>query len=169
MFEGEYHHTWCFAHVNQLVARAFVGQFEVKEVSAEDSDVLVNEDVRALVELAENLEEEERETRRARAWEMSGEEAMLDGLDEDEEDDDEEWLSEVASLSDEEREDFEHAICPVKMALVKVSGARSHAGTGQEPYDQWGPHRFGSFPSKLSTRPPNCSPYGAPSLKQRSF
>ncbi|EJF62535.1 hypothetical protein DICSQDRAFT_18968, partial [Dichomitus squalens LYAD-421 SS1] len=27
-FEGTFHHTRCFAHVNQLVARSFVGQFD---------------------------------------------------------------------------------------------------------------------------------------------
>ncbi|KAI1785792.1 hypothetical protein LXA43DRAFT_844179, partial [Ganoderma leucocontextum] len=27
-FEGAFHHTRCFAHVNQIVARGFVGQFD---------------------------------------------------------------------------------------------------------------------------------------------
>lgn len=120
-FEGEFHHTRCFAHVTQLVARGFVRQFEVQQVQAEEVDGLVDADVRALLELAENLEEEEREARRARQGEDGVDDELKDELDSSAEEDSEEWVSELASLSEDERKEFEKNIRPVKMALVKVS------------------------------------------------
>ncbi|PIL28879.1 hypothetical protein GSI_08925 [Ganoderma sinense ZZ0214-1] len=119
-FEGEYHHTRCFAHVTQLVARGFVGQFEVKGVKGEDVDGLVDDDVHALLKLAENMDEEEREAKRIREREHGGDKELEEGWDDSVEEDDEEWVSEVASLTDEEREEYEKQIRPVKMALVKL-------------------------------------------------
>ncbi|KAI1789287.1 hypothetical protein LXA43DRAFT_893111, partial [Ganoderma leucocontextum] len=44
-FKGAFHYMRCFTHVNQLVARSFVGQFDVQQVNTEDIDALVDDDV----------------------------------------------------------------------------------------------------------------------------
>ncbi|KAM5539814.1 hypothetical protein V8D89_006627 [Ganoderma adspersum] len=119
-FEGKYHHTRCFAHVIQLVAHSFVSQFDVQQVQAEEVDVLVDDDVHALLELAKNMEEEEWEVKCARQHEDGVDEELEDELDHSAEDDNEEWLSEVASLSEDEHMDFEKKVWPVKMAMVKI-------------------------------------------------
>ena len=111
-FEGTFHHTRCFAHVVQIVARSFIGQFDVKAIKAEEIDTIVDADVRALVQLAEGADKEEQETREKSDVETTGESMM---------DTETEWVDEVATLTDEEREEFEAKVRPIKMTLVKVS------------------------------------------------
>ena len=153
-FEGTFHHTCCFAHVNQIVARSFVGQFDVKPVKPEDIDTLMDVDAHALAALAESIEEEEQETRRARQLgegEQGSEGSEDDGGDgemqgESGKDDETEWLDEIATLTDEEREEFEAKVRPVKMALVKVS-TRAFPSIRMFAH-LWASNRFARSPSR---------------------
>ncbi|RDX40180.1 hypothetical protein OH76DRAFT_1297766, partial [Lentinus brumalis] len=69
-----------------------------------------DEDVRALLELAETMAQEDAETLAARR-EEEGEQAPLE--------DDDEWVDEIESLSPEERVEFLERIVLVKLVLAK--------------------------------------------------
>lgn len=113
-FNGDFSRTRCFLHILNLVAKSMLRQFDVKTVGdVKEGD----DDVRALLELARDLEAEERETEQERQQEQGESENA-------EEDNDEMWVDEVASLDDNEREEFEREVRPVKMVLAKVSGRR---------------------------------------------
>lgn len=84
-------------------------QFDVREATCA-LDGELDDDVRALLQLAEDLASEEAETQRDLA--EAGEESITE--------DDEEWVDEVATMDDFERDVFEDEVRPVKMVLVKV-------------------------------------------------
>ncbi len=112
-FQGDYSYTRCFLHILNLVAKAMLKQFNIAEVK--DPETLVDDDVRELAELAEELAEEERAT--------AGELQQEEGENAGELEDDEDWVDEVETLEGEEREEFERNIRPIKKVLVKVSSA----------------------------------------------
>ncbi|EIW56576.1 uncharacterized protein TRAVEDRAFT_78090, partial [Trametes versicolor FP-101664 SS1] len=86
--------------------------FDVKAVA--DVEV-VDDDVRELLELAKEIEEQVKEAR------LGGEEeGEADELDDELDDDDESWVDEVKSLTGDERKEFEKEVRPVKMVLVKI-------------------------------------------------
>lgn len=108
-FNGDYSRTRCFLHILNLVAKSMLRQFDVKAVSdVEEVDV----DVQKLLKLAEGLEAEEAAVRDEQ--DVPGE----DGVDDD---DEESWIDEVGTMNDEEQDEFEREVRPVKMVLVKVS------------------------------------------------
>lgn len=109
-FEGQYSHVRCFCHIINLIAKAMLAQFDVRGADKPDEDA--DEDVRALLKLAEDLSVEEAETRR----ELEAENGEVDI------EDDKEWVDEVATMDDFERDEFEEEVRPVKMVLVKVRG-----------------------------------------------
>ncbi|KAI0697427.1 hypothetical protein C8T65DRAFT_582730, partial [Cerioporus squamosus] len=110
-FEGQYHRVRCFAHVVNLVAKSLLRQFDAKTTGEVEGEA--DEDVRALLELAETMAQEDAETLAARR-EEEGEQAPLE--------DDDEWVDEIESLSPEERVEFLERIVPVKLVLAKVRG-----------------------------------------------
>ncbi|EJF62534.1 hypothetical protein DICSQDRAFT_12056, partial [Dichomitus squalens LYAD-421 SS1] len=77
-----------------------------------DIDTIMDPDMRDLVQLAEGIEDEERETRRVRAIEEKAQQGSGQGSDK--------WVDEIATLTDEQREEFEAKVRPVKVALVKI-------------------------------------------------
>ncbi|OJT11999.1 hypothetical protein TRAPUB_11453 [Trametes pubescens] len=109
-FNGNFSRTRCFLHILNLVAKSMLHQFDVKAVGDVEEG---NEDVRALLELARELEAEELETMQERQQEQGESESV-------EENDDKMWVDEVASLDNEEREEFEREVRPVKMVLSKM-------------------------------------------------
>lgn len=111
-FGGDFARTRCFLHILNLTAKSLIKQFDVKAVQDAEQ---VDEDVRRLLELAQELEAEETEASASREGSGVGEE------DGDELDDDDDWVDEVASLDDEERAEFEEEVRPVKMTLAKAS------------------------------------------------
>ena len=110
VFEGTFSRVRCFAHVVNLVVKSLLRQFDVRETK--DADGLVDEDVRALLELAQGMADEDVETLRDRRAEEHGVEDA---------ENDEEWVDEIATLDDWERDEFEEQVRPIKMVTVKVS------------------------------------------------
>lgn len=115
-FEGAIGHVRCFAHVVNLVAKSLLRQFDVPKARAEQ---VVDEEDRALYELAEEDEEEAP--------------AAVDGEDPDvgaggvfnppsalNVDDEDGWVDEIAAMTDEERAQFQSRVRPVRMTLTKV-------------------------------------------------
>ncbi len=111
-FQGTFARTRCFLHILNIVAKAILKQFDVKDVP--DAEALVDDDVRQLAELAQELESEEATTR-GEMREAEGEDIVPDDQD------DASWVDEVETMTDDEQEEYERSIRPVKMVLVKVS------------------------------------------------
>jgi hypothetical protein len=103
-------HTRCFLHVNNLVARTLVKQFDAPKRTAGQT----NEDDEAVIELAGDMELEDRATR-----ERLLEECMDASVEQD--DDVNGWIDEMAALPEAEREVVQNTTRPVKVVLVKVS------------------------------------------------
>ena len=103
-------HTWCFAHILNLIAKSLLKQFDIKQDEGIKDDL--NEGKQSLLALAENLEEEELIV-----------EQENDSDDGDSKDDDnlDGWVDEVEALTLEEHEDLNESIQPVKRMLVKVT------------------------------------------------
>ncbi len=110
-FEGQYHRVRCFAHIVNLSAKSMLRQFDAKKATEVEGEA--DEDVRALLELAETMAEEDAAALAARR-EEDGEDAPFE--------DDEEWVDEIETLSAEERAEFLESVVPVKLVLVKVRG-----------------------------------------------
>lgn len=108
-FEGQFHRTRCFAHIVNLVAKSMLRQFDSKKVSEAEAEA--DEDVRALLELAETMAEEDAAT----LAELHAEEGPNAPIE-----DDDEWVDEIESLSKEERAEFLEQVVPVKLVLAKV-------------------------------------------------
>jgi hypothetical protein len=103
-FPGAANRTRCFTHILNLVVKVILRQFDMPK--AKENGVL---DVasQALVELAGDIEMEEQ---------------AMDENDDDEEDDGEEgWADPRDGMSQEEQEDLDLAVRPVRLVLVKVS------------------------------------------------
>lgn len=107
---SDVNHTRCFLHVNNLVARTLVKQFDAPKKTPGRT----NEDDEAIIKLAGDMEFEERATRE-QPLEESGDASI------DQDDDLNGWIDEIAALSQAEREVIQNATRPVKLVLVKVS------------------------------------------------
>ena len=116
--------TRCFAHILNLVAKSLLRQFDVgKKVAGDvddaedDGDTDLTEEEReqerALSELAQGMDEEERTT--------AEETDPDDNIEED--DEIEGWVDEVEELSSYERRELQREIRPVKLVLAKVSAS----------------------------------------------
>ena len=117
-FEGSFHRVRCFAHVINLVAKSLLRQFDVQKARKSDATGVVDEDVAALLALAEGMDEDEAVVVEERRQE-EGEEGPFE--------DDAEWVDEIAGMTAEEREEFEVELRPVKLVIAKVS---SHVAPG---------------------------------------
>jgi hypothetical protein len=113
-------HTRCFLHVNNLVARTLVKQFDVKpktrgkaSTGEEDSSDLEDREDEDVLELAGDMEYEERTTGAQ----------SLEEAEENLDDDVNGWVDEMAAMSQAERRILKKTTRPVKMVLVKVSVA----------------------------------------------
>jgi hypothetical protein len=104
-------HTRCFLHVNNLVARTLVKQFDAPK---KNEGQTANEDDEAIIQLAGDMEFEEHATRE-QLLEESGDASV------EQDDDVAGWIDEMAALSQAECEVLQNATCPVKLVLVKVS------------------------------------------------
>ena len=106
-FPGEANHTRCFLHILSLVAKAIIKLFDAPKKSSEgDDESDLNDEL--LAKLAEGIELEEEETRAA--------------LEHEEDNDDDEGLvDEIALLSETEKAEFDAVIIPVQLVIVKVS------------------------------------------------
>ena len=104
-FPGEANHTRCFTHIINLVAKSLLRQFDIPNKKA---DSTLNEAERILMEVAEGSGLEELETR------------LEDWLNNEDDDNDNGLVDEVAELTRDKREKLKESIWPVKLAQVKV-------------------------------------------------
>ncbi len=103
-FPSAVNRTRCFTHILNLVVKAILHQFDVPR--AKEGEVL---DVasQALVDLADDIEMEEA--------------AMDEGDDDENDDGDEGWIDPLSGMSQEDREELDISVRPVRLVLVKVS------------------------------------------------
>lgn len=115
-FAGSASHTRCFLHIVNLVAKSLIRQLDAKKTVVGDHE---------LAELQKELDEEElirqSETVDANDDEMPEEDENDDEMLEKKDDNDEGWVDETEDMSNEEKNELEKSIRPVKLALVKVS------------------------------------------------
>jgi hypothetical protein len=104
-FPGSANHTRCFAHILNLIARSVIQLFD--SPVARDIDGAGSDDgqIEALAALAEGIEQEEEEM----AVNDTGEDDNTDG-----------WVDEVELLTEEEREELDESLIPIRTVIVKV-------------------------------------------------
>jgi hypothetical protein len=112
-------HTRCFLHVNNLVARTLVQQFDVPKAKAKANEADNDDPDQELHELAGDIDFEEWQTREALLKELGDGEIGPD-------DSNDEWIDEMAALSQAERENLQNSLRPVRMILVKASNESKH-------------------------------------------
>ena len=96
-FAGSVSHTWCFLHIVNLVAKSLICQLDEEELIHQSETVDANDD------------------------EMPEEDENDDEMLEKKDDNNEGWVDETEDMSNEEKNELEKSIPPVKLALVKVS------------------------------------------------
>lgn len=100
-FAGFASHTWCFLHIVNLVAKSFLHQFDAKKATVKRDHEMAT--------LAD---------------EVAKEEAMMDGIGDDDDsevDNEVGWVDEMEDMTENERIEVEESMWPVKLVLAKVS------------------------------------------------
>ena len=105
-FPGGANRTRCFTHILNLIARSMIRQFDLPKSQA---DAALDATDQELADLAEELNGEEVDDR------------DLEVEDDTEDDDVEGWVDEYEQMTEEDREDLDESIRPVKLVLAKVS------------------------------------------------
>ena len=102
-FPGAANRTRCFTHILNLVVKAMLRQFDVPKSHAANDAAS-----KALVELAGDIEKEE---------------AEMDDRANDEDDDNgaDEWVDPRIGMSQEDQDELDSMVQPVRLVLVKVS------------------------------------------------
>lgn len=113
----------CFLHVNNLVTKTFVWQFDTpsKPKLSSKNDVDDPDDLNEILnKFAEDINLEKREMC----------EALLntDGEDIPDDNNNDRWIDETVALSQAEHDVLEKNLHPVKLILVKVSGQSQYKG-----------------------------------------
>jgi hypothetical protein len=113
-FPGPANQTRCFTHVLNLVVKSIIQQFDLPGKPTDGS--VLNKAAEELLNLAGDIEFEEAELEMRHTKE--GEED--DG--EDEEDDNMEgWVDEHALMTEEEVDELDESVAPVRLLLTKVT------------------------------------------------
>jgi hypothetical protein len=107
-FPGAENCAWCFNHVVALIAKSSIRQFDVPKAQA---DAELDKAEKELRDLAKGIDIED---------EIAEGELEMPDNDEEEENGDG-WVDEVATLSIVDREELEANIRPIRLVLVKVS------------------------------------------------
>jgi hypothetical protein len=104
-FPGAANRTRCFTHILNLVVKVILRQFDVPKAKADEALDVASQ---VLVDLAGDIEMEE---------------AVMDERDDDEDDDDREegWVDPRDGMSQEDRDELDLMVRPVRLVLVKVS------------------------------------------------
>jgi hypothetical protein len=106
-FPGAANQTRCFAHVLNLVVKSIISQFDLPKAKG---NAHLDQAAKELLILAGNIEFEEAELARWNAKEG-----------EDEEDDNiEGWVDERGLMTEEELEELDESVEPVRLLLTKV-------------------------------------------------
>jgi hypothetical protein len=106
---SEVNRTRCFLHIVNLCAKSIIRQFDVQKRGPDEP---VDATERELQDLAEDIDLEEQQ-----AAELLKQHAVGDNENEDDADG---WIDEMAVLSLAERAELHEDIWPVKLVLVKV-------------------------------------------------
>ena len=104
-FPGPANQTRCFAHVLNLVVKSIIKQFDLPKSKG---NLSVDEAAMELEALAGNIELEEEE------W------ARREGTAEEEDDNVEGWIDERTLMTDEELDELDASVQPVRLLLTKV-------------------------------------------------
>ena len=104
-FPGAANQTRCFLHVLNLVVKSSLRQFDVPKMNNEVLDDALDE----LAKLAGNIEQEEAECREVNSDEGDEDDDNVDG-----------WIDERANMTDEEKEELNEAVQPIRLVLTKV-------------------------------------------------
>jgi hypothetical protein len=107
-FPGDANCAWCFNHVIALITKSAIRQFDVPKGQA---DAVLNKAERELRDLAEGIDI--KDDMMQGEWEIPG--------DNDDEENGDGWVDEVAALSIANREELEANVRPIRLVLVKVS------------------------------------------------
>lgn len=105
-FPGAANRTRCFTHILNLVVKVILRQFDLPKAKADEALDVASQ---VLVDLAGDIEMEE---------------AAMDQRDDEDDDDDggeEGWIDPYDGMSQEDRNELEWAVRPVRLVLVKVS------------------------------------------------
>jgi hypothetical protein len=106
-FPGAANRTRCFTHILNLVVKVILCQFDVPKAKADEALDVASQ---ALVDLAGDIEMEE---------------AIMDERDDEEEDDDDDGeegsIDPCDGMSQEDRDELDLSVRPVRLVLVKVS------------------------------------------------
>ena len=118
-FAGEASLTRCFLHIINLVAKTAIRIFDIPVPSVESN---VDEAEKELRALAANIKVDELNTRISlpqldRDFEDLTEEEKLAEIANS----DEGWIDEMLELSDDERDEIDDSVLPVRLMLMKVS------------------------------------------------
>ena len=108
-FPGPANQTRCFTHVLNLVVKSIIRQFDLPNSRA-DKNQIFDEGTKELSSLAGNIDVEEEEASR------DGEDGVAG-----EEDNVEEWIDECTLLDEEDLEELDKSVEPVRLVLTKVS------------------------------------------------
>ena len=108
LFPRDANCAWCFNHIITLVTKSAIHQFNVPKGQA---NVVLDEAERELRDLAEGINIEDEMTQGE--WEIPG--------DDDDEENGDGWVDEVATLLIADGEELEVNVRPIRLVLVKVS------------------------------------------------
>jgi hypothetical protein len=104
-FPGPANQTRCFTHVLNLVVKSIIRQFDLPKSKG---NVISDEATKELLTLAGNIEFEEEELARS-----EGEEAEDDNV--------EGWIDERTLMTEDELEELEESVEPLRLLLTKAS------------------------------------------------
>jgi hypothetical protein len=105
-FPGPANQTRCFAHVLNLVVKSIMRQFDLPKSK---SDEILNDGTKELLELAGNIEFEEYELSRDGEDGVAGEDDNVEG-----------WIDERTSMDENDLNELEKSVEPVRVLLTKV-------------------------------------------------
>ena len=108
-FPGPANQTRCFTHVLNLVVKSIIRQFDLPNSWA-DKNQIFDEGTKELSSLAGNIDVEEEEASRDGEDGVAGEEDNVG-----------EWIDECTLLDEEDLEELDKSVEPVRLVLTKVS------------------------------------------------
>ena len=115
-FPGAPNRARCFTHVLNLVVKSIMHQFDVPKKRWD----VVDETTHDLFKLAGNIEEEELETQ------IEQEDSQEEPEEGHRLDNDEDWVDERVGMAEEDVNELEDSVRPIRFVLTKVSSASQY-------------------------------------------
>ena len=111
---SEVNRTRCFLHIVNLCAKSIIRQFDIQKKDTDEPD----DTERELQDLAEEIDLEEQQA--AELLQQHAIDSKANSSTENDDDDTDGWVDEMAVLSLAEQKELHEEIRPVKLVLVKV-------------------------------------------------